>query len=263
MRKCSKCLETKELAEFSQWVDKMTGKTIINSKCKTCAAAYSKSRYQLDRDRLRSQMKEYYAQNRGESLKKAKDYYESHKDEIRARNKRYYEANKSLVLLRIDEWKRSNPEKYKAAQDQWVKNNREKVRDSANRYARANKQKAHDRWQAMRRMVMDAYGGPVCACCGETIYEFLTIDHMNNDGADHRRAIGQHLYRWLIENDYPEGFQVLCMNCNYGKQRNGGVCPHKDLEGSTAIESTPLAEASRVGSSDPKREASSQDDDIA
>jgi hypothetical protein len=26
---------------------------------------------------------------------------------------------------------------------------------------------------------------------------------------------------------YPEGFQVLCMNCNWGRYRNGGVCPHE------------------------------------
>jgi hypothetical protein len=237
-KECSKCKMVKEVSEFSQWKDKDTGKTVINHKCKSCSAEYSRNRYAVNKDKLRMQMKERYAQNREQSLWKAKAYYELNKEEIKARNKRYYEANKSLVLIRIEEWQNANPEKYKAAQNQWVNNNREKVRDSANKYARNNKAKAKERWQAMRRMVMEAYGGPVCSCCGETIYEFLTIDHINNDGAEHRRAIGQHLYRWLIENDYPSGFQVLCMNCNYGKQRNGGVCPHKPLESSTTIEST-------------------------
>jgi hypothetical protein len=67
---------------------------------------------------------------------------------------------------------------------------------------------------------------------------FLTIDHINNDGNIHRSIIngkrtkdgnsygaGAQTYRWLIDNDYPGGFQVLCFNCNWAKS-NGG-CPHK------------------------------------
>src|SRR5216683_833717 len=27
---------------------------------------------------------------------------------------------------------------------------------------------------------------PKCACCGETQYEFLALDHVNNDGSIHR-----------------------------------------------------------------------------
>lgn len=36
------------------------------------------------------------------------------------------------------------------------------------------------------------------------------------------------MYRWLMKNKYPSGFQVLCWNCNMGKQINGGVCPHHE-----------------------------------
>jgi hypothetical protein len=78
--------------------------------------------------------------------------------------------------------------------------------------------------------VFEAYGGYICSCCGETEPKFLTIDHIKNNGGSHRRediAISKHLYRWLKNNHYPDGFQVLCMNCNLGKSRNDGVCPHK------------------------------------
>ena len=68
-----------------------------------------------------------------------------------------------------------------------------------------------------------------CACrgCGETNPGFLTIDHINNDGALHRRQInlgrgsGIHFYHWLKKNSYPSGYQVLCYNCNCGRYRNG------------------------------------------
>lgn len=83
---------------------------------------------------------------------------------------------------------------------------------------------------AAREKAYMAYGGYKCACCGETEPLFLSIDHINNDGARHRREhnlkTGEQLYRWLIRNKYPKGFQVLCMNCQWGKRNNKGVCPH-------------------------------------
>ena len=70
-----------------------------------------------------------------------------------------------------------------------------------------------------------------CACCSESNIEFLTIDHINNDGAKHKKEIGSGLlYHWLIKNNFPNNFQVLCYNCNCAKAkniRNPGVCPHK------------------------------------
>lgn len=75
-----------------------------------------------------------------------------------------------------------------------------------------------------------AYGGYRCACCGETERAFLSIDHVNNDGAEHKRAhklrTGEQMYRWLARNKFPPGFQILCMNCQWGKRNCNGVCPH-------------------------------------
>lgn len=66
------------------------------------------------------------------------------------------------------------------------------------------------------------------------MYEFLEIDHVNNDGADHRRETGYTtIYRWLISHDFPEGFQTLCSNCNRARYRYG-ECPHKRRDARTA-----------------------------
>ena len=107
----------------------------------------------------------------------------------------------------------------RAFQRGWRRRNRDKV-------ARQNKKKA----SAMRRAAVAAYGGR-CACCGEDTFEFLTIDHVNNDGAAHRRQVGikgsTATYYWLRDNGYPkDGFQLLCMNCNCAKQWSG-ECPHQ------------------------------------
>lgn len=208
---------------------------MANSRCKSCVAEYSRRRYAENRDELRQQLREHYQQNRETAIQKARNYYATHKEKVLQGRRKHYEANKAVVLIRCAEWKANNPEKVAAAKKRWAESNREKVRASANRYARANRERVAERWMIMRLMVMEAYGGAQCACCGESTYAFLTIDHIDEDGAKHRAAIGQHVYRWLIENDFPPGFQVLCMNCNWGKHRNGGVCPHKDLERSTTI----------------------------
>lgn len=74
-----------------------------------------------------------------------------------------------------------------------------------------------------------AYYGAVCVCCGEQDKRFLELDHVFNDGKVHRQEIGKNVYIWLIKNNFPtpERFQILCSNCNQGKRKHGGICPHK------------------------------------
>ena len=83
----------------------------------------------------------------------------------------------------------------------------------------------------LKNEVFEAYGGWRCVCCGEEERAFLTMDHMENNGSKMRReGIHGHsyqFYRWLKKNGFPSGFQVLCSNCNVGKHKNGGVCPHQ------------------------------------
>lgn len=75
--------------------------------------------------------------------------------------------------------------------------------------------------------VFSYYGGASCNCCGEKLIEFLSVDHKENNGAEHRRELKNgSLYRWLKKNNYPKGYQVLCMNCNFSKGRFG-YCPHE------------------------------------
>ncbi len=114
----------------------------------------------------------------------------------------------------------------------------------------------------IKELVFNHYGGWICACCGETERLFLSLDHINNDGADFRRMIsgeqhkggGYHSYIWLLRHDFPAGHQVLCANCQFGKRMNEGVCPHEARRNDySQVE---------VGSSDPKRIASPVDEEI-
>ena len=85
---------------------------------------------------------------------------------------------------------------------------------------------------SLKREALEHYGS-ACYCCLESNKAFLTVDHIENNGAQHRTAIfgkniggGYRFYLWLKRNDWPDGFQVACFNCNQGRANNGGVCPH-------------------------------------
>lgn len=91
----------------------------------------------------------------------------------------------------------------------------------------ASKKRYYDKGKLL---VFEHYGNQ-CACCGEGMLEFLSVDHTNNNGSEElwpngNRITGVHLYRRLITAGFPMGYQLLCMNCNFGKRMNNGVCPH-------------------------------------
>jgi hypothetical protein len=81
------------------------------------------------------------------------------------------------------------------------------------------------------REVLD-HMGYLCMCCGETRWPFLTVDHRLGGGNEHRKEARKTSNEWLkevVKDNYdPEKYQILCLNCNLGRERNGGVCPHNE-----------------------------------
>lgn len=131
------------------------------------------------------------------------------------RNRRWYYANREEVIARRRELRIANPARYSAYQKKYYAAHREQKQD----------------WQRLRDVTLKAeliaaYGG-CCACCGENAPQFLTIDHVNRDGKQHRKALGgRGVYTDLKKRGWPaEGFRLLCMNCNWGT-RYGAPCPH-------------------------------------
>ena len=115
---------------------------------------------------------------------------------------------------------RNNPEKFRVAKRNWKKDNplRQKEIDKRSRVK-------------LKTDALNVYsdGNSKCACCGETEFEFLCLDHIENDGGEHRKLTGHGntFYFWLRKNSYPKlNIQVLCYNCNNSK-RTDGICIHK------------------------------------
>jgi hypothetical protein len=100
----------------------------------------------------------------------------------------------------------------------WVLKNPDRRRKNALAY-----------YYRLQHSAIEAYGGYRCQWCGIDEPLVLCIDHVENNGKAHREEMnsvgGHRFYKWLRDNAYPPGFQVLCMNCNHGKYRNGGVLP--------------------------------------
>lgn len=103
------------------------------------------------------------------------------------------------------------------------------------RYSPRDKERARNKGRQRRNLSLIAYSSspPFCKCCGEKEYKFLTIDHINGvSNRKHRNEIGRGgsaLYSWLVRNNFPPGFQVLCYNCNCAKGHYG-VCPHSMIQ---------------------------------
>lgn len=60
-----------------------------------------------------------------------------------------------------------------------------------------------------------------CKRCGFYDIRALTIDHINGEGFKHKKELGSAgntMYRWIKKHNYPPGFQVLCMNCQFIKR---------------------------------------------
>lgn len=114
----------------------------------------------------------------------------------------------------------------------WSKN---KIKEYYQKYYKKHEERlceySKKRQNIFKEMVFDFYGW-ICKCCGETGKSFLVIDHVNNDGykdlakAGYKRT-GHVLYKYIIDNNFPDVYQVLCWNCNSSKHLNNGICEHK------------------------------------
>lgn len=131
--------------------------------------------------------------------------YAAKRDELKALAKQHYDNNTDAIRARRLELAAKHREK---------NNERERVR-----------------YLALREEIFQQYGAK-CACCGESEPLFLELDHVNNDGQEERQGKGRgsrNIYALVKKGGFcKERYQLLCSNCNQGKRRNGGICPHKN-----------------------------------
>lgn len=76
------------------------------------------------------------------------------------------------------------------------------------------------RRKKVKQLAIDHYsdGSFSCAYCGFSDVRALSIDHLDGGGSKERRIHRGNFYGYLVAHDYPDGFQVLCMNCQFIKK---------------------------------------------
>ena len=120
-----------------------------------------------------------------------KKYYQLHQDIIRAKSKEYYQSHREAC------------KKYK------------------NEYNR-------EYFPRIKQLVLTHYGNGklICVRCGFDNIKALSIDHINGGGNKHRKQINRtsshKFYCWLKKQNFPEGYQTLCMNCQLIKKVDEG-----------------------------------------
>ena len=123
----------------------------------------------------------------------------------------------------------SDIQKRKECTKRYRETHRDEIRAVERKYYRDHEEKFLGYRRSRRTLVLQHYGGK-CTCCGEGHYEFLAMDHINGGGNKHRKQVGSSVtfYRWLIKQNFPVEYQVLCHNCNMAKGFYG-ECPHLSL----------------------------------
>jgi hypothetical protein len=190
---CSACFEQKPVSAFQAPTQGKEERAV--SKCQECRRTYFKQHYQKQRQAVSEKRKQWRKEHPEEQReKKKKEYAKFKADPIR--------VAACKVKRRLTERRRR------------AMNPTYKIREA-------------ERKRRIKILVINQYsnGTNQCACCGEHSLEFLVIDHINGGGGRHRREV-KNLYPWLIGNGFPEGFRVLCHNCNFALGIFG-FCPHK------------------------------------
>lgn len=195
-----------------------------------------------ERDKLRKRLwreknpeKEKEIKNRFESnhpgyfAKKMAEYRKKDPEKFRQSNRECYKVHRKERRQKLlQSWKK-NPELKKRYEISHAKT-MSKFKKKYNKNKLQKYYLQRDRIVGLRKIkrqlvkleVMSYYskGMPKCNNCGETIIDFLNIDHIKpRKEHGHPMTFGsEKIYKWLIRKNFPKGFQILCWNCNMIKQ---------------------------------------------
>ncbi len=136
------------------------------------------------------------------------------KEYMREYNKQYYQEHRTQRVQYIKHWKQEHKADHAEAQRKWLADHS----DYPLQYAQRIKQEVLTHYSALDDLS--------CGCCGEADLKKLSIDHIAGGGKRHRKSLGigggLRFYCWLKQQDYPEGYQTLCLGCNRRKQKWDG-----------------------------------------
>ena len=132
----------------------------------------------------------------------------------------------------MENWRETHREQIRQRQREWRAKHPEQIREQQREQCQKNREvylaQRGERARKLKLTVITHYGNgrPACVICGFADIRALSIDHIGGGGNAHRyqltgkpnMGIGSTIYRFLRNNDYPEGYRTLCMNCQFIEQ---------------------------------------------
>ena len=157
----------------------------------------SRDHYFKNHERSLAIRREWYQKNRDRELERRKEYHENHREEMNEKSRKYYQKNKEEIKIKN--------KKYRDENSVWINH---KKRIVAKKVRLENKIKIINHYSK---------GKNCCEKCRIKDIDVLTVDHLEGKGNQLRRGKHKNLYAWIVRNDFPSGFQILCFNCNWKK----------------------------------------------
>ena len=151
MKKCVKCGEEKELAEFRRYKKSKDGRY---PQCKVCEKQYK----QANREKYAEYQKQYLQENREKAAEYQKQYKQENREKIAERDKQYYQANREKILERKKQYYQANREKLAEYKKQYDQENREKLAEYGKQYFQKNREAFYAHNQKRRALKRNAAG---------------------------------------------------------------------------------------------------------
>lgn len=190
---------------------------------------------------------------------KAKEYREKHREYIIAYRNNPENRKKAKEWRDRPENKKIRDERARMPENKKRRNERARMperrakrREYATKYRQDPKnrvgEKASSYRDSIRLKILQNYSKalsnsdvPCCNCCGQKSHvDFLAVDHIAGkkemDSEPELVKLGYsskltsaRLRKFILENNFPKGFQILCTNCNFAKGmiKNNNKCPMK------------------------------------
>lgn len=175
-------------------------------------------KYRESSERFKAKNPNYFAKKMAEARKKNPEKY---REQNREWHKIHSKENYQKLLIK---WEK-NPQlkqRYLETLSKTLEKNRDKYNKTKLKKYHILRDKISEKRKIRRFLlkleVLSHYskGIPKCERCNETMIEFLIVDHViPRKEHGHIRSFGSdNLQHWLVRNNYPKGFQILCWTCN-------------------------------------------------
>jgi hypothetical protein len=163
------------------------------------------------KDEIAEYHRRYYQIHKEKAKEYNRQYRQTHKEKAKEYGAQYYQAHKSEMV------------EYRKIYGQ---NHKLEARERCRKYAQTHKveevKRHHQYHILLKAEVLTHYGNGKLACvrCSFGDIRALSIDHINGGGHKHKIELvrGRNIYNWLKNNNYPEGYQTLCGNCQWIKR---------------------------------------------